>query len=45
MEEVLFDEFGNPIHKSEEKLKPSERLAVPQKKKEPTEEVIKLDNL
>ena len=45
MEEVLFDEFGNPIHKSEEKLKPSERFAVPQKKKEPTEEVIKLDNL
>lgn len=45
MEEVLFDEFGNPIHKTEEKLKPSERFAVPQKKKEPTEEVIKLDNL
>lgn len=45
MEEVLFDEFGNPIHKSEEKLKPSERFAVPQKKKDPTEEVIKLDNL
>lgn len=44
-EEIILDENGNPIPKPDDNLKPSERLAVPQERKVPTEEIIHLDYL
>lgn len=44
-EEIILDEHGNPIQKTDDAQKNNDKATMPQDKKKPTEEVIKLDNL